>query len=35
MLVINPDAHWTGGLADVQYGINVARRAAGLRPRIS
>ncbi len=26
LLVINPDAHWTGGLADVQYGINVARR---------
>jgi DNA polymerase (family 10) len=26
-IVINPDAHSTGGLADVAYGIGVARRA--------
>ncbi len=26
LLVINPDAHWTGGLTDVRYGIDVARR---------
>ena len=27
MLVINPDAHATGGLADLDYGVDVARRA--------
>jgi DNA polymerase (family 10) len=27
MLSINPDAHATGGLDDVEYGIGVARRA--------
>ncbi|MBV8606054.1 MAG: DNA polymerase/3'-5' exonuclease PolX, partial [Singulisphaera sp.] len=30
-LVVNPDAHATGGLADLDYGIGVARRA-GLGP---
>lgn len=30
-IVINPDAHATGGFADLQYGISVARRA-GLKP---
>jgi DNA polymerase (family X) len=30
-IVINPDAHSTGGLADLDYGIGVARRA-GLGP---
>src|SRR5512135_221443 len=30
-IVINPDAHATGGLADLEYGIGVARRA-GLGP---
>jgi DNA polymerase (family 10) len=30
-IVINPDAHATGGLADLDYGIGVARRA-GLGP---
>jgi DNA polymerase (family 10) len=30
-LVINPDAHSTGGLDDLEYGIGVARRA-GLGP---
>jgi DNA polymerase (family X) len=30
-IVINPDAHSTGGLANLDYGIGVARRA-GLRP---
>lgn len=30
-LVINPDAHSTGGLDDLRYGLGVARRAA-LRP---
>ncbi|MBX6314692.1 MAG: DNA polymerase/3'-5' exonuclease PolX [Isosphaeraceae bacterium] len=27
LLVVNPDAHSTGGLADLDYGIGVARRA--------
>jgi DNA polymerase (family 10) len=31
MIAINPDAHSTGGLADLDYGIGVARRA-GLVP---
>ncbi len=31
MLVINPDAHSTGGLNDLDFGIGQARRA-GLRP---
>ncbi|MEW4569169.1 DNA polymerase/3'-5' exonuclease PolX [Tautonia sp. JC769] len=31
LLVINPDAHSTGGLDDLEFGIGVARRA-GLRP---
>jgi DNA polymerase (family 10) len=31
-IVINPDAHATGGLDDLDYGIGVARRA-GLNPR--
>jgi DNA polymerase (family 10) len=26
MIVINPDAHSTGGLADLDYGVAVARR---------
>ena len=26
-IVINPDAHSTGGLADLAFGISVARRA--------
>lgn len=26
-IVINPDAHSTGGIADLSYGIDVARRA--------
>jgi DNA polymerase (family 10) len=26
-IVINPDAHATGGLEDLDYGIGVARRA--------
>lgn len=30
-IVINPDAHSTGGLADLDYGVGVARRA-GLGP---
>ena len=30
-IVVNPDAHATGGLADLDYGIGVARRA-GLGP---
>ena len=30
-IVVNPDAHSTGGLADLDYGIGVARRA-GLGP---
>jgi DNA polymerase (family X) len=30
-IVINPDAHATGGLADLDYGIGIARRA-GLGP---
>jgi DNA polymerase (family 10) len=30
-IVINPDAHSTGGFADLDYGIGVARRA-GLGP---
>jgi DNA polymerase (family X) len=30
-IVINPDAHSVGGLADLEYGVGVARRA-GLRP---
>jgi DNA polymerase (family X) len=30
-IVINPDAHSTGGLADLEYGVGVARRA-GLGP---
>ncbi len=28
MLVVNPDAHATGGFADLDYGIGVARRAS-------
>ena len=31
MIVVNPDAHSTGGLEDLDYGIGVARRA-GLGP---
>ncbi len=27
MIAINPDAHSTGGLDDLEYGISVARRA--------
>ena len=27
MIVINPDAHATSGLADLDYGVGVARRA--------
>ena len=27
-IVVNPDAHSTGGLEDLDYGIGVARRAA-------
>ena len=30
-IAINPDAHSTGGLADLDYGVGVARRA-GLAP---
>ena len=30
-IAINPDAHATGGLADLDYGVGIARRA-GLRP---
>ena len=30
-IVVNPDAHSTGGLADLEFGIGVARRA-GLGP---
>ena len=26
MIVINPDAHSTGGLDDLEYGVTVARR---------
>ena len=31
MIVINPDAHATSGLSDLDYGVSVARRA-WLRP---
>ena len=30
-IVINPDAHSTGGLGDLDYGVGVARRAGSVR----
>ncbi len=33
-IVINPDAHATGGFADLDYGVGVARRAGLVAPDI-